>query len=335
MLDGSARGAPVALRHACFRTRPFPSVDRLAPGADHRATMRWIVGLDLSPLSQGALHFARWLGDTTRPAGGETFVGVHVLSDEHLRMVLRYHHLDEVKQAAEAEAAKALQRSGAAGHVGEVRVVQGPTAEEGLLRARGEIGGDALLIGRAGRRSGLHLVRLGGVARHLLLRAPCPLVVVPPDLEVADLGTGPIVALARIGEGSVETCRFAVALAARLGRGVVLLHVVPLPDEYGAGHLPADTVGRLRRELLDEGHQALGAWAAAQGLGQAEVAVRQGSIVEEACAFAAERGAPLLVAGSHPRGTVEGILASGVGVELAAAARCPVAVVPPAATPGR
>ncbi|MBI5067761.1 MAG: universal stress protein [Deltaproteobacteria bacterium] len=293
--------------------------------------MRWIVGLDLSPLSQGALHFARWLGDTSRAAGGEAFVGVHVLGDEHLRVVLRYHHLDEVNQAAEAEAGRALQRSGAAGHVGEVRVVQGPTAEEGLLRARSELSADALLIGRAGKRGGLNLVRLGSVARHLLLRASCPLVVVPPDLEVADIGAGPVVALTRIDAESIAPCRFAAALAARLGRGLALLHVVPLPDEYGAGHLPADTVGRLRRELLDEGQQALGEWAAAQGLGHAEAVVRQGSIVEEACAFAVERGAPLLVAGSHPRGAVEGVLASGVGVDLAGAARCPVAVVP--ATP--
>lgn len=297
--------------------------------------MRWIVGLDLSPLSQGALQLARWLGDTGRAAGGETFVGVHVLGDEHLRVVLRYHHLDEVRQGAEAEAARSLQRSGATGHVGEVRVTLGPTVEEGLLRARSDLGADALLIGRAGRRSGLHLVRLGSVARHLLLRASCPVVVVPPDLEVAEIGAGPVVALTRIDEKSIAPCRFAAELATRLGRGLGLLHVVPLPDEYGAGHLPADTVGRLRRELLDEGQQALGEWAAAEGLGSAEAVVRQGSIVEEACAFAAERGTPLLVAGSHPRGAVEGIFASGVGVELAAAARCPVAVVPAGPAPAR
>lgn len=290
--------------------------------------MRWIVGLDLRPLSHGALSFVRWLALHSRAADGEHFVGIHVLEEEHLRVVLRYHHLDEVVESARAGAAEALERAGATAQVRELQVLQGLTADEALEGARASLQADAILVGRMGRREGHQLVRLGRVARHLLHRATSPVVVVPPDLELRDVGAGPIVALTRADDDSILPCRFAARMAERLGRGLALLHVVPMPEEYGAHHLPAETVERMRRDLLDEGQEALSTWAAAQGLRHSALAVRQGPVAEMAGAFAAEQASPLLVAGSHHHGALERVFATSVGIELAATATRPVAVVP-------
>jgi len=297
--------------------------------------MRWIVGLDLRPLSHGALCFARWLAVHTRAADGDHFVGVHVLEEEHLRVVLRYHHLDEVVESARAAAARALESAGASAQVREVQVLHGLTADEALENACASLAADAILVGRMGRREGHHLLRLGRVARHLIHRATSPVVVVPPDMELKDVGAGPIVALTRADDESIAPCRFAARMAERLGRGLALLHVVPAPEEYGAHHLPAETVERMRRDLLDQGQEALATWAAAQGLRHAASAVRQGPVVEMAGAFAAEQASPLLVSGSHHHGVLERFLATGVGIELAASATRPVAVVPTPAAPGR
>jgi nucleotide-binding universal stress UspA family protein len=290
--------------------------------------MRWIVGLDLRPLSHGALSFVRWLALHSRAADGEHFVGIHVLEEEHLRVVLRYHHLDEVVESARAAASRALEDAGASAQVGELQVLQGITADEALEKARADLSADAILVGRMGRREGHQLVRLGRVARHLIHNAASPVVVVPPDLELRDVGTGPIVALTRADEQSGPPCHFAARLAERLGRGLALLHVVPVPEDYGAHHLPAATAERMRRDLLDEGQEKLATWAASQGLRHASLAVRQGPVIETAGAFAAEQSSALLVAGNHHYGALERILAMGVGLELAASAARPVAVVP-------
>jgi len=298
------------------------------------AEMKWIVGLDLRPLSQGALHFARWLATVSRAADGEQLVGVHVLEEEHLRVVLCYHHLDEVVESARAGVARLLEQAGASAYIRDLQVIQGLTADEALDAARASFQADAILVGRAARREGHQLVRLGRVARHLLQRATSPVLVVPPDLGLGDVGSGPMVALTRLGDESIEPCRLAARMAKRLGLGLALLHVVPLPEELGA-HLPAGTAERMRRDLLDEGQESLATWAAAQGLGQARSTVRQGPVVEEAAAFAAEQASPLLVAGSRPHGALERVFARSVGIELAATATRPVAVVPTAAAPAR
>jgi hypothetical protein len=56
--------------------------------------MRWILGLDLEPRSRGAVQLARWIARATR--GGDEFVAVHVLGEDHVRAILKHQHLDEI-----------------------------------------------------------------------------------------------------------------------------------------------------------------------------------------------------------------------------------------------
>ncbi|HRI09043.1 MAG TPA: hypothetical protein PKW35_14575, partial [Nannocystaceae bacterium] len=70
--------------------------------------MRWIVGLDLRGLSQGAIHFARWLHEHAR---AERLVGVHVIEaypDTARDIELPIESFQEwLQAAAEREVAKA------------------------------------------------------------------------------------------------------------------------------------------------------------------------------------------------------------------------------------
>jgi nucleotide-binding universal stress UspA family protein len=287
--------------------------------------MKWMIGLDLRPRSHGAVHFARWLASAS---GGreEIHAAVHVLDEDHLRAALKYHHLDEVTAAARAGARETLAREAPELAVGTIEVVQSRTPHEGLAEQVAALGADALVVGRIARRAESRIVRLGGVARRLLRRLPCPVVVVPPDLETAGLGPGPIVALTSLGDDAVEACRFAARLAERLGRPLVVAHVVSYVE---LPFLTGTAVADAARDAAKAGVGALTSWIATNGLGPAEPVILQGEILDRADVLAAERGAPLLVVGAARHAGLERLTAPSIGRELAATASVPVAVVPP------
>jgi nucleotide-binding universal stress UspA family protein len=285
--------------------------------------MRWIVGLDLRPESEGPARFTRWLVERSRAAGGERPVFVHVLEEEHLRHALRVHHLDAVTAAARGAAERLLSRAGAAG---ELRIVQGLTAEDALEEARAAADAAGIVVGRAAGREGAAIVRLGRVARRLLRRLASPVVVVPPDLRAEDLGDGPVVALTSLAPDAVPACRLAATLAADLGRPLAICHVARaevLP------YLPPEAIDLDGRRA--SGEEALARWLTAEGLRADRTVVLAGSTVERALEWAEGERAPLLVAGSRHLSTRERLFQTSVGSALASTARIPI-VVAPAAT---
>ena len=296
--------------------------------------MKWILGLDLRPLCGGAVRFAKWLAATTRAPEGEQCVAVHVLEEQHLLAVLRYHHLDEVEQGARASAQSILAGEHAGGDISAVEVLQGTTVQDVLEAARSRHGAGGTIIGRAAGVEGRGVVRLGRAARRILRSAEAPVIVVPPDLQPADLGNGPVLALTSLRPDSVDACRFAAAMAQRLGRPWALLHVAPVPEEFAPPYLPAVSMEGMRRDFRTEGEKGLAEWTAGQGLRPDKSEVVQGRIVDSALAYARLHASPLLVAGSQRLSTLERTLVPSVGSELAASAHVPVAVVPPAAKPG-
>jgi nucleotide-binding universal stress UspA family protein len=290
--------------------------------------MRWIVGLDLRPRSAGALHFASWLADATAPRDPDTFVAVHVLEGEHLRAVLRTHHLDEVAAAARAQVTRTLEAEGPGGRVRELDVRQAPHADEGLAAARAAHDAGGMVIGRIARREEQRILRLGRVARRLLRAQPCPLVVVPPDVGPAQLGDGPVVALTSLEDDAVTAARFAAGLARRLGRVFELLHVVPHLSAHSPEFLPVAALDERSEELVAEGQKGLAAWVKAHDLAPDRSTVLRGELFEVATLHAERERAPLLVVGGHRRGALERYLTPSIGGELAATATVPVAVVP-------
>jgi nucleotide-binding universal stress UspA family protein len=278
------------------------------------ATKPWIVGLDLSPRSRGALLFAEWLR-----FGGATVHGLHVLEAwaspflpiaEDLRVTVR-------EAVAERYA-----------HLGitplqQIEVAVGPRAEDGLLGVAATAEG--LVIGRAAPRGERPRVRLGSVARRVLRALPVPVIVVPPDLVA--VAPGPILLATDLGPSSDEAVRFAVALAAAQGRELELVHVgeprhSDLIDELDPSWLR-------EREIYRAGVEATAhAWAAGHGLDDRLRHVRFGDHVEEIATMAAYCDAALVVTGSRRLGLASRLFSTSTASTLAGLADCAVAVVP-------
>ncbi len=291
--------------------------------------MRWIVGLDLQHRSAGALQLVRWLDRERHAAEEDEFAGVHVLEEEHLELVLRYHHLDEVLASANRAAAAALRHEGVERLVRDVELIQGPDAADVLLTAARAGGADALVVGRAAPgAAGVRIVRLGRVARRLLRRTTSPVAVVPPDVRAEALGDGPLVALVRLDARSARTATFAATLAGHLGRPLALVYVIPPAIEQAAPYFPAELGQRIAAEQVVRGEAELAAWMTGMGLTAQRTAVLQGNPVDASLAFAAEQRSPMLLVGARPVRGFAHALASGTASVLASIASVPVIVVP-------
>jgi len=267
--------------------------------------MRWVVGVDVGEGSHGALALVAWAAGQARPGIGD-LVAVHVLEAEHLRVVLRLHHLDEVTAEARRVTEKTLARHGLET---PVEIVQAIEASDGLAAVAERLAADAIVVGRHAGLDGSGLGRLGRIARRSLQELAAPVIVAPHDLTPEAVGAGPILALSSLGDDSVEAVRFARRLATWLGRELVVAHGEERPSE-GLG--------------------ALEAWVTATGVRADRLQVVEGSILASAPRLVSELQAALLVTGSRMLSGIGRRLHTSIGSELAASAPLAVAVVPPA-----
>jgi nucleotide-binding universal stress UspA family protein len=289
--------------------------------------MDWLVGMDLTDRGQGALGYARWLAGVL-PSGGDRFVGVHVLEENELRQLLRYHHLEEIESKAAAAADRVVTAAGAETALVERRVIYGRSAEQALQDLSRQAGVRALVIGRQARRGEKRMVRLGRVARRLLRTLPAPVVVVPPDLQPAGVGDGPVLLAASIDADAIGAAAFAQRIAADLGRPLSVVHVVPGDDYLAAEMVPAGVAGDFFRQLREDHERNLVAWMRAHGLTSVPHLVSEGSVVDRLADVAREERSPLVVVGSRGLGVGMRLFSSSVASDLAAASEVPVAVVP-------
>jgi nucleotide-binding universal stress UspA family protein len=226
---------------------------------------------------------------------------------------------DDLVQA-ERRAAQLL-LDAAAGDAGGVDVVteliEGTVVEE-LLRLAAERWALALVAGTAAR-GGLDRVLIGSVAGALAAAAPCPLVAVPRGAVLDE--PGPVVVGYDGSPHSLRAARHAAALAARLRRELVLLHVTT-----GDG-VKADE--ELARALHAAGVQGLGDDPGRPPLDlDVRIAVEDGDPVQVLAAVGREEAAALLVTGTRGRNALSAALLGSVSVGLVAAAGRPVALVP-------
>lgn len=288
------------------------------------ATRKWIVGLDLSPRSRGAVSFAKLLGERN----GDALFGVHVLEEAHLQAALRYHHLAELESNALSAAKTFVQSVGAT--FGSTEIAKGNTAEEALTANAARRGCDGIVIGRNAERDETAIVRLGRVARRLLRTLPCTIAVVPPDYDPATMGKGPVV-LATGFEEDTASANAAKDLATRLGRPLHVVHVAASPEHHAAQYLPEVTIAKMRAETEKGSATELANWAITAGIPDATRLVLLGAIVPAVLAHAAQVDACAIVTGSRRLTGFERLLIASAGSELASHAACPVLVVPPAA----
>jgi nucleotide-binding universal stress UspA family protein len=226
-----------------------------------------------------------------------------------------------------------VKNAGAADVVTELHVVQGVHAEQSLEAARVYHHAEGLVVGRQAPREGHHLLRLGRVARRLLRSLAGPVIVVPPDWDpTAQTVEGPVVCATNLDDNGAAAARYAAQTAARLGRGFVLVHVVAVPEDFGAQYIPAATREKIAVEAQAEGERGLAAWIASLDLPGATAVVRQGHVTDQLVRLAHETQAAMVVTGSRRLSTFDRLLLTSVGSELAATSPCPVAVIPPAAS---
>lgn len=292
----------------------------------------WIVGLDLRPTGRGAIHFARWVYRASEPAP-VGLVGIHVLEEAHLQAALRYHHLEELETAASEAADSMVSDADAETCVPRRHIVQGVHASTALKDALAEHGAEGIIIGRLAPRAGGRIFRLGRTARRLLRLLPGPVIVVPPDYQGnaadSEADRGPVVVTTNLCDDAATAMRFGVEFAKRTGRPVTALHIVPQPDDYAAHYIPVASRAKIAGEHEAEARLGIKKWLTGLGLSVDHHEVVVGHITESAVDYARDKGAALLVSGSRRLSTLERLLITSIGSELAATASCPVAIVPP------
>lgn len=154
--------------------------------------------------------------------------------------------------------------------------------------------------------------------------------------EDAMSGTGPILFATDGSPSALEAQREAIELARLLDATLLVVSVAHavLPTVGYAVYGYSEVVAELTKAENKRVEQVLASAAeAAESAGlRCTTLVADGLAVEEICRVATERGARLIVVGSHGWGAARRLLSGSVSTGLVHAAPCPVLVVRPAAT---
>jgi nucleotide-binding universal stress UspA family protein len=213
----------------------------------------------------------------------------------------------EMPEVAERRAREVLARVGADDEEGEVLVGEPVSA---LIERMTERRPWAAVVGSRGRGV-LRAAVLGSTSRALMREAPCPVVVVPPEAGEPFTGGPVLCALERPGPRGDAVLAMAAAVADRLGRKLVLVHVQPAGDG--------------RRDVVAE----LEAARSVLGNRDVDIELRWGRPADELRVLAGKTEADAILVATRALRAVRTVLSGSVATELAAAAPCPVIVVPP------
>lgn len=271
-----------------------------------------LCGTDTSEASSRAVDVAARLGTLLR----REIALVNVEREPPaVASMTRTRQLRELRGMAEAHA---LPR-----HV-QLRVAGGSPARE-LVRLASELDAELLVLGSRGRRE-LASAVLGSVAQELIRCSPCPVVVVPPDAALPSDPERPSIVCGIEGSERDRTLlRLADDLRRRLGGTLHAVHAFDVgPVAAGAGGVAPPVTPELEEAAqtrLSRALEGTGVDAATNvvPLPAASALLR---VAEAECAA-------LIVVGCRGHGKVATLLLGSVGMRLAAAAACPVVVLPP------
>ena len=206
----------------------------------------------------------------------------------------------------------------------EVSVVRDVTPSAAILRYASEVDADLLVVGTHGR-SGVARLLLGSVAEALVAAAPCPVLTVPKDAaDTSPSAQAPVLVAIDFSERSRAALAAGRALATLYGAPVELVHVVRdagpypafAPDILSVSDVDPDEAVVLRERL----HRFAGGSTDAPPV---TCHVAYGAPSRAVPALAAERGAGVLVMGTHGRTGLARIVGSVAEATLRRAP-CPV-----------
>lgn len=287
------------------------------------------VGLDFRPQTTGAIQYAMWMCKAANLHCSGHLHFVHVIEPDAMVELIR--HADErTMLGAFTQRGKEILDEVAHGeHLHPPEVLAGDAVEllEDTARKQGST---ALVISRrAVSKGGMTLERLGAVARRLLRRLKQPVIVVPPELLMSKVGSGPVLVAIDFSEASVRALAWAREVAATLGRPLRLVNFAEVPDQAGyAGLVQADRWNELSNEILDRGRERMRKFVVEQHLGDIDTAVVRGPVLPTIADYASSSAACLLVTGSGHHGMLHRIIVPSVASESSAMSSVPVAVVP-------
>lgn len=261
----------------------------------------WLAGALESPLV--AVHVFDPMGIRTHSRKEMLAAGVDDLDLEQVARVGAEAVLNDV--ARESPAPKPT-----------TEFVEGRPVPE-VLRLAAESLATLLVTGTAGR-AGLARLLIGSVASELAAAAPCPVVVVRGGSRLAE--PGPVLAGYDGSAHALRAARHAAALAARLRRDVVLVHVADDDQVRVDPSVPDELVAAMSAPAQQADQPA--------GDPKVELVVEKGDPVAVLSRLARERSAALIFIGSRGRGTIGSALLGSVSPGLVRTAGCPVAIVP-------
>jgi nucleotide-binding universal stress UspA family protein len=206
-----------------------------------------------------------------------------------------------------------------------------------ILRAAHALKADLIVMGTHGR-SGLDHLLLGSVTEKVLRKAPCPILVVPPQAAAIDRVPSAvfkrIVCAIDFSTGSLLALNHALALAQEADARLTLMHAIEFPLALREVAFSTDTnVDRLHAAAEAEYLRRLRALVPVQARTYCTVATRvtEGKPAREIQRVAAAEQADLIVIGVQGRGAIDLMVFGSNTHAVIRHASCPVLIVP---TPG-
>lgn len=190
------------------------------------------------------------------------------------------------------------------------------SAVDSILEEAASLNADLIVLGTHGR-SGFGRWVIGSVAEHVLRKAPCAVLTVPPSVTAPP--GDPLIMLKRIlcpvdfSEASLKALAYGLSIAEETDAELVMLHVVE------------ETPGYLR--LTEEGAVAkLNAMVPqdARTWCHPDVLLATGNPFQEILRTASERDIHLIVMGVHRRNPVDLMVFGSTTYQVVRAASCPV-----------
>lgn len=280
--------------------------------------MKWIVAIDLRQSSQGAVNLGAWLHHTT---ASQTLIGAHVVEG--------YDGQEEsLLDAATKATHRVLRRCEVEKLFSNVLVKASAEPVDSLCTTYEQAGADGFLVGREGASADPIRDRLGEVSRGLLKRLPGPVVVGRPDLTRQDMPKGPVLVATDLTDSCIGALAFGRELAKHLGRELVVGHVTRR-FEHPPIYMPQENWDQAGERERERATPTLKEWTQTNG-GEVRTVLDEGPVGRRLLGMATVEEACVVVCGARAAGDA---YISGIGNELAASARIPVAVVPPAWKP--
>lgn len=186
---------------------------------------------------------------------------------------------------------------------------------------------------------GFKHVVLGSTAERIVQHAPCPVLIVRPQVgqgkngattESANEREPTILVPIDFSPVSLHSLQYALAYAADAGAKVLILHTIDLQDEFrneGRGvYRLADFRQTARRDAERELHEFLE--PAEFGDVPFEILIRTGKPAPEICRVAEHRGVDLIILGTHGRTGLKHLVMGSIAEHVVRSAAQSVLVVP-------